>query len=122
MAEHNDFGKIAENYVAMKYEKNGYTILKRNWYHSPAEIDIIAQRDGTLVIVEVKARADDNWLPPELAVNNKKKRLLIAAADAYMDMNSIEMECRFDIAIVIKKKDGLAADIITDAFHPFELG
>lgn len=122
MASHNDFGKLAEEYVAAKYMKNGYKILHRNWFHHPAEIDIFARRDEILAVVEVKARADGDWVPPEMAVNRKKKMNMIAAADAYLQQYNLDVECRFDIAIVIKKPDGLAADIITDAFHPFELG
>lgn len=121
MAEHNDFGKIAEDFIAYKYEQNGYTILARNWRLFPAEIDIIAQKDNVLAVVEVKARTLGSQDSPEKAVNTKKKRLLIVAADAFIQEKELDLECRFDIALVIKQPDGLASTIITDAFSPHEV-
>lgn len=121
MAEHNEFGKIAEEFIARKYESNGYEILERNWRFHPLELDIIATKDDVLVIVEVKGRGYDAFIEPSEAVNLKKKRSIVKAANEYMEINEIEMECRFDIAIVIKKPDGLASSIIVDAFEPFEL-
>lgn len=121
MAEHNDFGKIAEEFVARKYLKNGYKILERNWRFHPLELDIIATKENVLVIVEVKARSYDTFIDPMEAINNRKKKLIIKATNEYMEINAIEMECRFDIAIVLMKKDGLASEIIVDAFEPFEL-
>ena len=121
MAEHNDFGKIAEEYIAKKYIKNGYEILERNWYFSPAEIDIIAKRDDTLAIVEVKARSYDSFENPEDSVTRAKKQRLIKAADAYIQQKDLDVECRFDIAVVIKTKNGLSAKMFIDAFLAHEI-
>ena len=121
MSDNLEFGNIAEEFVAQKYRKNGYEILERNWRFHPLELDIIATKNNELVIVEVKARAYDDFADPQDAVNSSKKRFLIKAANEYMDRNNIEMECRFDIAVVLKKPDGLAATILVDAFQPYEL-
>ena len=121
MAEHNDFGKIAEEYIAKKYIKNGYEILERNWYFSPAEIDIIAKRDNTLAIVEVKARSYDSFENPEDSVNRAKKQRLIKAGDAYIQQKDLDVECRFDIAVVIKTTKGLSAKMFIDAFLAHEI-
>ena len=121
MAEHNEFGKIAEEFITRKYKANGYEILERNWRFHPMELDIIATKDNILIIVEVKGRAYDDFVEPADAVNLKKKRNMVKAANEYMEINEIEMECRFDIAVVIKKPDGLASTILVDAFEPFEL-
>lgn len=74
MAEHNEFGKLAEDYAAEKYRKNGYEILAQNWYFHPAEIDIIAKRDNVLAIVEVKARHSEIFENPEDSVTRAKKK------------------------------------------------
>ncbi|MBV7440498.1 YraN family protein [Weeksellaceae bacterium TAE3-ERU29] len=121
MAEHNDFGKIAEEYVAQKYIKNGYEILERNWYFSPAEIDIIAKRDNTLAIVEVKARSYDTFENPEDSVTKSKKKRLVKAADEYIQQKDLDVECRFDIAVVTKTKNGLSAKMFIDAFLAHEI-
>lgn len=121
MAEHNEFGKLAEDYVTEKYIKNNYKILERNWRFYPLEIDIIATRDNQLVIVEVKARSYDDLLSPEEAVDKKKKQFLIKAANEYIEQNQLDLECRFDIAVVLKKQDKLVAKVYVDAFEPYEL-
>uniref|UniRef100_UPI0039A63037 YraN family protein n=1 Tax=Ornithobacterium rhinotracheale TaxID=28251 RepID=UPI0039A63037 len=121
MAEHNDFGKMAENYVAEKYRKNGYEILAQNWYFHPAEIDLIARRGNTLVIVEVKARNSEAFENPEDAVTLAKKRRLIAAADAYMQEKNLALECRFDIAVVVRRAGKLHFKVFTDAFFAHEV-
>lgn len=121
MADHIDFGQIAEEFITQKYLANNYEILERNWRFHPLEIDIIAKKDDVLVIVEVKARAYDTFIDPKEAVNLAKKRNLVKAANEYMEIKDIDLECRFDIAIVIKKPDGLASTILIDAFEPFEL-
>ena len=56
MAYHNELGKIGEQLAADYLSRNGYEILERNFYYDKAEIDIIAQKEpSTIVVVEVKA-------------------------------------------------------------------
>lgn len=121
MADHNDFGFRAEEFIADKYRKNGYKILERNWRFHPMEIDIVAEKDNEIIFVEVKARAYDDFGDPLEAVTLGKKRLLLRAANEYLEINDIDKECRFDIAVVLRKKDGLASKIYPDAFEPYEL-
>ena len=59
MAQHNEFGQISEDRAAAYLMARGYTIRERNWRFGHKEIDIIAQKHGTLAIVEVKARKND---------------------------------------------------------------
>ena len=57
---------IAGEEIAVEFLlKNGYHILEKNWRHQHLEIDIIASIDNTLVIVEVKLRANDFFGNPE---------------------------------------------------------
>lgn len=121
MAEHNEFGTIAEEFVARKYAHNGYQILERNWRFHPLEIDIVAKKNDEIVFVEVKARETDLFGDPLEAVTKKKMRFMLKAANEYLERHQINNECRFDIAVVLKKKDGLAATIYPDAFEPYEL-
>lgn len=117
----HDFGRLAERFIAERYIKNGYKILDRNWYFHPAEIDIIALKDDLLIFIEVKARSSNDFINPEEAVNAKKKTLIVRAANAYIEEKGLDLECRFDIAIVLKKTDGLASKVFIDAFAPHEL-
>ena len=48
------------------------------------KIDIIAKEKETLVIVEVKARKNEDFINTESAVDEKKMRNLIRAAHNYI--------------------------------------
>ncbi|WP_297889701.1 YraN family protein, partial [Sulfurihydrogenibium sp.] len=47
-------GKEKEDIAANYLKEKGYEILERNFYTKYGEIDIIAYKDDTIVIVEVK--------------------------------------------------------------------
>ena len=105
MAEHNDFGKESENLAVEFLEKKGYKILVKNYRYLKAEIDIIAETENHIVIVEVKARNTDTFLSPEEAVNKKKIRLLISAASHFLEENEIDKETRFDIISILPSEE-----------------
>lgn len=48
-------GNIAEDKAAEHLKRNGFKIIKRNFYSKFGEIDIIARKDGELHFVEVKS-------------------------------------------------------------------
>lgn len=71
--------------VASRYlEKRGYQILARNARTPYGEIDLVArQKDGCLVFVEVKTRTNVVFGLPEEAVDARKLKHMVAAAEAY---------------------------------------
>ena len=105
MAEHNDFGKESENLAVEFLEKKGYKILVKNYRYLKAEIDIIAETENQIVIIEVKARSTDTFLSPEEAVNKKKIRLLISASSHFLEENEIDKEARFDIISILPNEE-----------------
>ena len=77
MASHNELGKEGEN-AAVKYLlEKGYEIRHRNWHSGHRDLDIVAQKDGELVIVEVKTRSDACFGQPEDAVDRRKIRSIV---------------------------------------------
>ncbi|MDR1876943.1 MAG: YraN family protein [Flavobacteriaceae bacterium] len=116
MAIHNDFGKEAEKKAAEFLKLSGYEIVERNWRFGKSEIDIIVRKGEELVIVEVKARSYDDVISPEEAVTPSKKKLLIAAADHYVIENELDVDVRFDIVSIIKKRDKWELTHIENAF------
>ena len=76
MAEHNDLGKLGEELAVDFLEKNGYEILETNWVFDKAEIDVIAQKNGILAVVEVKTRSSIEFGLPQDFVKPKKIQLL----------------------------------------------
>ena len=118
MAEHNDFGELAEELAAKYLIDKGYEILERNWRNIHKEIDIIAKDGNELVIVEVKARKSDNYGGPDLAVTSRKQKLLISAANSYIFKNKVDLNTRFDIISIVFKDGNPVIDHIEDAFLP----
>ena len=122
MADHNDFGKIAEDLAVDFLVKNQYKILARNFRYLKAEVDIIAEFENHIIIVEVKARHTDAFLEPQEAVNKKKIKLLIAASNYFIEENNLDKEVRFDIISVLpNKQKTLEIHHIIDAFQSFEI-
>ncbi|MDR1672193.1 MAG: YraN family protein [Bacteroidales bacterium] len=117
MAEHNDLGKKGEQIAAEYLEKNGYRIRERNWHNFHQEIDIIAEKEGELIIVEVKCRRDKPMVEGFVAVNRNKQNLLIRAANAYIIKKNTHMDTRFDI-ISITINDTIHIEHIEGAFYP----
>jgi len=116
MAQHNDLGKQGEE-IARKYlEEKGYRILETNWQYSHAEIDIIAQKDDILVVIEVKTRTYDSYGKPETFVSKKKIKLLIAAINSYIKQKNLDTEIRFDIISIIKNRYTEKLEHLEDAF------
>ncbi|MDY0989210.1 hypothetical protein BSF41_23140 [Flavobacterium sp. ACN2] len=123
MAEHNDLGKLGEDLAAAYLEENGYSIIERNFVIQKAEIDIIAQKDAVLAIVEVKTRSSLDFGSPQDFVKSKKIQLLIKAVNAYINDREKDfqedLEIRFDIIAVHKNGESFAIEHLTDAFYHF---
>ena len=119
MAEHNDLGKFGEELALDFLEKNGYEILETNWVFQKAEIDIIAQKENILAIVEVKTRSSIEFGLPQDFVKPKKIQLLVKAVNEYVISNDLDVEVRFDIIAIYKEDKQFKIDHIEDAFYHF---
>ncbi|WP_312389650.1 YraN family protein [Chryseobacterium sp.] len=121
MANHNDFGKLAEDLAVDYLKKNGYKILVRNFRFQKAEIDIIAEKDNFIIVAEVKARSTDVFILPQEAVTKTKIRLIVSAANHYLEEFNRNEEVRFDIISVLPDEKGnLVIEHIPDAFEAFD--
>lgn len=113
-------GKIGEN-IAIEYLKsNNYKILEQNFRAKRlGEIDIIAEENGYLVFVEVKARRGYNFGTPQESINIIKQKKLRNLANFYIKQKNIkDKNYRFDVvAIVIDTFNNLVKiDLIKYAF------
>jgi len=77
-------GAAGERLAASWLEDHGYRILARNWRCPYGELDLIAEREGALVAVEVKTRRGTTMGAPEEAVTPTKQRRLIASMQTYV--------------------------------------
>ena len=119
MAEHNEIGKQGEEQAVDFLQKNGYEILETNWIFQKAEIDIIAIKEETLAIIEVKTRSSIDFGLPQDFVKPKKIQLLVKAVNEYVNQNQLDVSVRFDIIAIHKNANNFNIDHLEDAFLHF---
>lgn len=117
MARHNLLGALGEKAATEFLIKYGYTIRESNWRCDRLEIDIVAEHQNRLIIVEVKTRSSDFVLPTE-SVDRKKISNLVRAANAYIKMNNLPHEVQFDILTLVGTPENFEIEHIPDAFLP----
>ncbi len=117
MARHNELGKWGEGLAIDYFGSHGYTIEATNWRMGHHEIDIVARKDGILIVAEVKTRSDRDVDPLE-AVDSRKRLAMVRAAEAYMQKFDIAMEVRFDLFAISGTPDDYDFEHVPDAFYP----
>jgi putative endonuclease len=121
MAEHLETGEWGERQAEKALKSKKYRILgRRVRVGQRDEVDLIARSDETLVFVEVKTRASEDFGAPVAAVDAEKRRLLSRAAVRYLKMLKRPPEYfRFDVVEVIGKvgDDKPCIRHIEDAFQ-----
>jgi putative endonuclease len=97
-------GRRGEDLAHRYLRRQGFTIVARNYRLAAgdAEVDLIAWEGETLVFVEVKSRASDEFGPPERAIGVEKARHLLRVARAYTRKTETPWDrVRFDVVTVI---------------------
>lgn len=118
MALHNQLGKCGEEYAAEYLMSRGYIIRDVNWVSGKHELDIVGFHDDMMVVVEVKTRSNADWAYPEEAITDKKIRNMLHATDAYIRMNDLDVDVRFDVISIVGKEPPFEIEHIEDAFLP----
>ena len=118
MADHNILGEKGEQLAVAYLLKNGYQIIATNWRMRKYELDIIAQQNDELVIVEVKTRSTSFFGNPEEAVTAAKQKHLVSGANCFIETNEIDLECRFDVIAIILNDNQQEITHFKNAFYP----
>ena len=113
-------GLAAEDFAAHYLKRKGYRIRKRNYRYLKAEIDIIAEIDNTLAVIEVKARTTHIYGTPESFVSPKQIGLILMAANHFIEQENLNMEVRFDILAILRQHGKWEANHIENAFYSFD--
>lgn len=118
MATHNALGKAGEDAAADYLQQKGYLIRHRNWRKNRLELDIVATDGQELVVVEVKTRHDTELSRPEEAVDWRKVRHIVIAADTYLKLYNLTCPVRFDIVTVVGTPGHFEITHLPNAFYP----
>jgi putative endonuclease len=116
-APHFSLAQRGEQLALDHLEQHGYRIVAAN-FSLPigrnlrgvivnAEIDIVAYDAKTLCFVEVKTRASDDFVAPQVNVDLRKRRQIARAALAYRRMlGLVNAPYRYDVVTVVVKPEG----------------
>ena len=105
-------GRLAEDQVAARYARQGHVILSRRWRGAAGEIDLVVEKAGEVVFVEVKKSRSFARAAERLS-RRQRQRIYQSAADFLGHLPQGQLSpARFDVALV----DGQGAiDIVENA-------
>ena len=98
-------GAAGEGAAAKYLRKKRYRIIDRNFYIRGGELDIIAEKGGTTVFIEVKTRTSVEYGTPAESVTYHKVQRMKKAAEFYMMQNGL-CYARFDVIEVYARVEG----------------
>jgi putative endonuclease len=109
-------GRRGERLAAWFLEQRGYRIRERNLRLGRFEVDLVAEKHGWLVFVEVKARSSTAWVRAAGSLRPAQRRRLATAASAYSARaTSSGQNVRFDVITVDESEHALVIEHLWDA-------
>ncbi|MGC4084051.1 MAG: YraN family protein [Vicinamibacterales bacterium] len=110
-------GEIGENLACDELTRRGYAIVARRYRRRTGEIDIIALDGATVVFVEVKTRAGDDYGSGADAITWRKRRRMIGLASTWVARERLhERPIRFDVVAIELTDDGPRIEVYQSAF------
>jgi len=115
---HCQKGRRAEELAANFLRVQGYRIWKSNWRWGRKELDLVALKGGTLVIVEVKSMDGNRVNRASVSVDRRKRRNIAWAAEAFIRLYNCNYPTRFDVIEVVFDARGVQLAHCQNAFIP----
>ncbi len=108
LADRALLGRWGEKRCEKFLKSKGLKTLTRNFRCKTGELDLVmVDTDRSIVFVEVKTRANEDFSPSESAVNKAKKNRMNRAAKYFLACNEIENRpYRFDVVTIVLGQKG----------------
>ena len=114
----NDFGELGERIATRWLERAGWRILARRYRSGRRDIDVVAEREGIVAFVEVKARTGLAFGDPVEAVHRRKQRELTKSALSWIERHGRSGELyRFDVLGVLVRDRRVFVRHVPGAFN-----
>ena len=118
-AARQEFGEIGERVAERWLRQRGWRVLQRRFRNGHRDIDLVAEKDGLVAFVEVKARRDLEFGDPVEAVHWRKQRELARSGAVWIDRHGRPNESyRFDVIGVLMEGKSVRIKHIENAFSP----
>ncbi len=97
-----ELGSAGEDFVQSWLERQEYMVIERNWRTRTGEIDIIAQKDDTLIFVEVKTLPHTPLEDLDIIVGKRKQERICKTAKYFLltHRKYNKMHIRFDVIVL----------------------
>jgi len=118
VATRQKIGQQAEQLAADFLLGQGFTIRNTNWRVRHKELDIVAEKEGRLHVVEVRSLTSSFFQQPYQSINHVKKRNLIAAANAYVRYYKLSMEVQLDVISIVFNGETHSLEYFPNAIYP----
>jgi putative endonuclease len=108
LADHALLGRWGEKRCERYLKRKGFRTLTRNFWCKLGEIDLVmVDTDGSIVFVEVRTRANEDFAPAESSVTYAKKSKLLRAAQYFLATHNIaDRPVRFDVVTIVLGRSG----------------
>jgi putative endonuclease len=107
-------GRFAEAKVAARLAEDGWQVLDQRVRTAAGEIDLIAERDGLLAFIEVKARA--SLADAAYSLGRRQRQRLMAAAEIWLAGHPAHGAAGIRFDVLLLDAEGRMRRI-TDAFR-----
>ncbi|MFH1552444.1 MAG: YraN family protein [Candidatus Omnitrophota bacterium] len=99
-------GRLGEKIAGRFLASRGFIILRRNFSTPFGEIDLIAEKNGCIIFLEVKTRTSERFGPPLSSVTKTKQEHIIRNCQYYLKRYGLHGKpCRID-AIAVNLEPG----------------
>ncbi|MBC7902052.1 MAG: YraN family protein [Gemmatimonadaceae bacterium] len=117
MEDHNrGLGKTGEALAAEYLNRQGFTVLHKNWRKGRLEVDIIAARDDVLHVIEVKTRRNNVFGEPEDSIGLKKIERMLRGGLAYVSAHPHWARMQLDVLSITMMEEEPAYFLIEDVY------
>lgn len=98
-------GKRGELVALVVLSCKGYRLRHRNWRGATGELDLVFERAGEIVFVEVKTRSAETFGGALAAVDRAKQTTMVRTATSYLSHHGLwERPARFDVVTVERRR------------------
>jgi putative endonuclease len=112
------FGELGERIAERWLARRGWRVVHRRYRSGHRDIDLVVERDGVVVFVEVKARSGDRFGGPLEAVNWRKRMELQRSALSWISRHGRADEYyRFDVVGILMQGRRVRVRHVENAFR-----